>query len=335
MFTSIIIPHYNLAPELLKRCIDSILSIGLPEEEYEIIIIDDGSLEPPRWIKKTYPHTNIKVEEHTHGCLGAARNHGIEAAQGTYIQFVDADDTLQNNGTMQQCIDTLKREKPDILRFNYKRCIEGQNIATTSKRQKVRFGNTISGASFMEHNNLSGGSWCYFIKKEFINKKGIRFTTGIYHEDEEFNTIAHFHAQTLIESDAQLYNYHIRAGSIIQSKSKEIIEKRLGDSLKVIERLATFKALTNEHSNNIQKRAIKRKLTTLAVDFIVNNLYAGKTAEEIHTLCNNKLAPLMLYPITEGNYGVKFKIFRKLANNKTGLQLLRLLVPTRYTPCDK
>ncbi len=333
MLLTIVIPHYNLAQELLKRCIDSIIALHLPAEEHEIIVVDDGSATPPRWITTTYPGTNIRLEEHTHGGLGSARNHGIEAAKGTFIQFVDADDTLHNNNTMQQCIEVLKHEHPDILRFRYKLCDDSHN--TSSKKEKAHFGNTISGAIFMAHNNLPGSACCYFIKKSFLDKKEIRFSTNTYHEDEEFSTIAHFHAQALIESDAHIYNYHTRADSIVHNSSVASIEKRLNDCLKITEQLATFKALTHEHSNSIQKKGIKRKLTTLAVDFIVNNLYAGKKGKDIHDACKKHLTPLMLYPIARGNYGIKFKIFRILANSRIGLQLLRLLVPTRYKTGNK
>ncbi len=334
MQLSIIIPHYNLPAKLLKRCIDSILSIGLPQESYEIIIIDDGSQEPPRWTNRAYPQSNIRMEEHTHGGLGAARNHGIEAAQGTYILFVDADDTLQNNGTLQQCIERLKQERPDILRFEQKACPDNR-YTPHCKKQKARFGNTISGAVYMSTNNLRGSACSYFIKKEFLDKRGILFTTDIYHEDEEFSTIAHYHAQTLIDSNAHLYNYHTRENSITQNRSKASIEKRLGDSLKIIIKLATFRASTQEQSNSIQKKAIARKLATLTADFVVNSLRSGKKAKEIRNTCIGNLAPLALYPIKGGNYGIKFKIFRTLANSTIGLHLLRLLVPTQFKPNDK
>ena len=330
MLLSIIIPNYNLPSELLQRCIDSILSQNIANDEYEIIIVDDGSQAPPRWIKTQYGASNITLIEHTHQGLGGARNKGIELAKGKYIQFIDGDDTLQNSTAMQQCLDKLKRENADILRYEYRRIHDTQQNNNRKTKQKVHFGNTISGAAYMANNNLRGSACCYFIKKELIDRKNIRFTPGIYHEDEEFTAITHFYAQTLIESNAHIYNYSIRENSITNNNTTTKVEKRLKDSLTILEKLATFRAHTNEHSNSIQKKALQRKLTTLTVDIIINHLYAGKKAEEINDLCKKRLTTLMLYPIANNPYGIKFKLFRQLANNPIGLYILRAIIPTRH-----
>lgn len=331
MYLSIVIPHYNLPQTLLKRCLDSILAIGLPTEEYEIIIVDDGSDNPPYWIKGTYAANNIKLIESNHNCQGAARNIGIDIAKGLYIQFIDADDTLQCNNVIEQCIKILQKEHPDILRFGYKVCHKDTTTGT-KKETKAKFGNTISGAAYMERNNLPASVCCYFINRELLLKKNIRFTHDIYHEDEEFSTIVHYHAQTLVECDAVIYNYCIRKSSTITTRSAANVEKRLADRMTVLERLATFRAATSTQSNSIQRKALQRKLTTLVVDTIVNHLRAGKSARQIHDLCTSRITPLMLYPLAEGDYGCKFKIFRRLANSKAGLHLLRLIVPSTQKP---
>lgn len=334
MFLSIVIPHYNLSQALLKRCIDSILAINMPIESYEIIIVDDGSAMPPRWINSTYSSGNIRLIESEHGNLGAARNRGIEEAQGEYIQFVDADDALHPSNAMQQCMEKLKEEHPDILRFKYKIC-PAYKASKSMQQQRVKFGNTTSGALHMASKNLTASVCSYFVRKKLLDKKGIRFTTGIYHEDEEFSTIAHFHAKTLIESNAHIYNYCIRNSSITTDNNSATIEKRLGDRMTVLEKLATFKAVTNEQSNTIQKKALRRKLTTLVVDMIINMLRAGKSATQIHTTCTEHITPLMLYPIPSGNYGLKFNIFRLLANSKRGLHILRFLLSSTHKPATK
>ncbi len=329
MFLSIVIPHYNLPQTLLKRCIDSISATELPPDCYEIIIIDDGSATPPRWVNETYPTLDIKLIENKHNCQGAARNTGIDTAKGEYIQFVDADDTLQNNNAMQQCMEILEQERPDILRFNYRTCPKYK----AEKRRvlkNTKFGNTISGAVYMAENNLPASVCCYFTKKELLTKKEIRFTHGLYHEDEEFSTIVHFHAKTLIESNAPIYNYCIRRNSTTTATTNDMVEKRLKDRMTVLKKLSAFRETAN--SNSIQKKALRRKLTTLTVDFIINHLFAGNSATKIYNLCTEHLAPFMLYPIEKGDFGYKFKIFRKLANSKTGLRILRLIVPSYNKP---
>ena len=85
MFLSIVIPHYNLPLELLERCIASIVQQGIATEDYEIIIVDDESQEPPMWLEDTFPGVNIRLIKAKHGGPGAARNRGMDEAKGTYI----------------------------------------------------------------------------------------------------------------------------------------------------------------------------------------------------------------------------------------------------------
>ena len=327
MLLSIIVPHYNLTQELLKRCIDSILALQIPTEEYEIIIVDDGSATPPLWIREAYPLPHIRLIECPHGGPGAARNNGIKIALGKYLIFLDSDDTLRNSDAMQQCLAKLRKENPDILRYRYKQIPEGE-LPGTRKHQKVHFGNTISGAAYMASNNLPGSSSCYFIKRELIENKGLGYTPGIYHEDDEYTTKAHFYAKTLIDSDALIYNYHIRKDSITRSQTPDDIAKREQDHLTVINNLCTFRALTLEHSNSIQKRALHRKLTMLAADYIIKCMHNGKEPKDTYKTCQNKLTTVALYPFIKHDYGIKYNIFCKLANSITGLRILRLLIPT-------
>lgn len=325
MFLSIIIPVYNLPKELLKECIESIIALGADIGDYEIIVSDDGSAEPPVWIEEEYTEFPIKLLINRHGCLGAARNHGIEAARGQYIQFVDGDDTLIYSNAMQQCVAVLHKESPDILRFNLTR----EKPTKGKKRKKrVKFSNTISGALFMQENNLPGSACSYFIKRELLETKALRFSTGIYHEDEEFSTIAHYHAKTLISSNAVLYHYRQRESSITGKKEKAATEKRLSDRMAILSKVATFRKEHESSSNSIQKRALQRKLSTLAADAIINYIQAGKSSRDTHAMCMQQLAPHSLYPLT-GNYSIKYRIFKALAGSLTGIRILRLIIPTR------
>ena len=330
MFLSIIIPHYNIPCELLERCLRSIAASGLNSNEYEIIIIDDASATPPTWA--TVLGTNIKLYINEHSGPGGARNKGIEVAEGEYIMFVDADDRLFNNGEIQQCIDKIKAERPHILRYKY--LIEQSGETQNPKGRKIKFSNTISGASFMRERNLPGSPCTYFFRRELAVKKNIRFPENIFHEDEEFNTILHFHAQTLIESNATLYCYCIRKGSTTANKSKEFERKRISDFIHIVERIHRFAQDNSYKSNTIQQRAIAHKLDTLTVDAILNMMYAGMRAKEIKRICKEKLRPLGLYPLRKASYSLKYRIFRAIANTTPGIYLLRTLLP-KHKPAKR
>ena len=86
---SIIIPAYNAAVTL-PRCLDSVK--GQPD--CEILLIDDGSADETAAIAAKYGE-NIRILRTEHRGVSAARNRGLDLAQGEYILFLDADDTLE------------------------------------------------------------------------------------------------------------------------------------------------------------------------------------------------------------------------------------------------
>lgn len=329
MFLSIIIPHYNLPRELLERCIASITQLEMATDDYEIIVVDDGSDTPPLWVEAAYPGTNVRLITAAHGGPGAARNYGIEEAKGTYIEFVDADDALIPGDSYKQCIDELRTEKPQILHFNYRITPPGK-APLTKRNKQVTFSNTISGAKYMQEFNLPGSPCLYFARRELIIEKNIRFPKNILHEDEEFNTILHFHARTLVHSNAVLYNYCTREGSTTANTSSEFEAKRINDMLCVIEHLAQFRK-TQQNCNAQQKKGFEHKFTMLGVDAIRNMLRNGMSAKEIIKTCNERLTPLGIYPLPQAKYSVKYRTFRRLANSERGMKVLRMFTPSKKT----
>ena len=327
MLLSIVIPHYNLPKGMLKRCIDSIIDQAIPKERYEIIIIDDGSSEAPVWINDEYKEENIRLINNDHGGPGCARNTGIEEVHGKYIQFVDADDYLLKNRQLPQCLEFLESESPQILRFKY--IVKTDDQPTENKERRIWFSNTISGAIYMRDYNLPGSPCTYFFQKKLAQEYNIRFTPNIFHEDEEFNTILHYHAQTLVDSNAELYCYRIREGSTTANKSKEFEEKRIENIFTIIERIANFKGRNASRANKIQSEAINHKLHMLSVDVIMNMMFDNRSATDIYDNCVSHLKPLGLFPLPYAKYSLKYRIFRLFANNRPGMLILRLIIPRK------
>ena len=91
---SIIIPVYN-AEKYLSETIKS--AINQTWENKEIIIIDDGSTDQSFFIAKSYENDWIKVFHQENKGASSARNYGLRQAKGEYIQFLDADDLLNQD----------------------------------------------------------------------------------------------------------------------------------------------------------------------------------------------------------------------------------------------
>ena len=96
---SVVVPVYNRA-HVVGNAIDSILSQDF--EQFEIIIVDDGSSDNIAAAVARYDDARIRFARQPNRGASAARNHGIDLARGRYIAFLDSDDTFlpHHLGTM-------------------------------------------------------------------------------------------------------------------------------------------------------------------------------------------------------------------------------------------
>ena len=91
---SIIVPVYN-SEKTLKKCIDSIL--GQTLQDFELILVDDGSADSSLRICKEYSYlNNLRVISQPNGGVSKARNTGISVAKGEWLCFVDSDDYIES-----------------------------------------------------------------------------------------------------------------------------------------------------------------------------------------------------------------------------------------------
>lgn len=98
MKLSIIIPVYN-SEKYITCCLESLLVQEMSANEYEIIIVNDGSTDSGGLIARDYTerHSNIHLFNQKNKGVGTARNKGIELAKGDYIYFIDPDDYIAIN----------------------------------------------------------------------------------------------------------------------------------------------------------------------------------------------------------------------------------------------
>ena len=91
MFFSIILPTFNRA-HLLERAVKSVISQSF--EDWELFIIDDGSIDNTESIARQLCKGGVRVRYHHSENKGAAaaRNLGCSLASGSYLTFLDSDD---------------------------------------------------------------------------------------------------------------------------------------------------------------------------------------------------------------------------------------------------
>ena len=96
MLISVIVPAYNVENKI-KRCLDGLVNQTF--DKYEIIVVDDGSIDKTEVVCKEFAKRCDKVRyiRKENGGVSSARNIGIKLAKGDYIAFVDSDDYVSKD----------------------------------------------------------------------------------------------------------------------------------------------------------------------------------------------------------------------------------------------
>lgn len=238
---SIIVPVYNVS-KYLAKCLDSLLFQDLQFNEYEIIVVNDGSTDNSEEISRQYEekYSNIKVVCQENQGLSGARNTGIKLSNGKYIQFVDSDDYLEPN-VLRTLVDKMETDNLEVLRFNYQNVNENYEVYEPYKEHKpyVDYRDEVcDGLTFLTERL---GYACYavqfLIKSELLKKEGNTFKSGIYFEDTEWTPRILTQAKRVTSTDLMVYNYLLRQGSITNSVSIEKKRKVLEDKMQLVSSL--------------------------------------------------------------------------------------------------
>ena len=114
-FLSIIIPLYNK-----QKCILKTLNSVLTQDynDYEIIIVDDGSTDDSVAVIKGLLNNQIHLYQKENGGPSSARNYGVRMAQGKWVLFLDADDTLDIDALAFVTKVIKKHRLADVYCFN-------------------------------------------------------------------------------------------------------------------------------------------------------------------------------------------------------------------------
>lgn len=233
LLLSLIVPIYKVEP-YLRKCIDSLLAQDLSSEEYEIILVDDGSPDDCGKIADEYAAKfgNIRTIHQENGGLSVARNTGIFAAQGKYIQFVDSDDYLEPD-VLASLVGRAERDDLDVLRFNYRNVNERYEEYEPNKESRPYMDYSVTICGGLEFLNERLGYACYavqFLIKTSIVKEDL-FKENILFEDTQWTPRMLRKAQKVSSTPDVIYNYLSRGGSITKAedigKQRKLIESKL------------------------------------------------------------------------------------------------------------
>ncbi|MBQ9178990.1 MAG: glycosyltransferase [Prevotella sp.] len=302
---SFIVACYNIPTTMLEECIDSIVGLSIGDDEREIIVVDDGSDVPVSNILGNY-RDKIFVIRKDNGGLSDARNCGLKAAHGKFIQFVDSDDYLLKEG-YETCIDFLRANNPDMLMFNF---TSGTGCGSKTAKSKM-----MSGTHYLMHYNMKAAACCYIFRKDILG--GLRFHKGILHEDEEFTPQLILRAKKLMLTEITAYYYRIRENSITTSTDSKTIGKRINDIVSVIEKL---KVLCSNLTGN-ERTAMERRVAQLSMDAVYNCMTDSTDYREACSR-TDMMTKKNILPLPVRTYTMKYILFSMATHCAAGHRMM-------------
>ncbi|MGM9607800.1 MAG: glycosyltransferase family 2 protein [Oscillospiraceae bacterium] len=217
---SMIVPVYN-AQAYLPDTLESLRSQTYPD--LEILLIDDGSTDDSgklcRQMARKDPRFRILSQENQG--VSAARNHGLDQAQGMYIQFADADDLLVPEATAT-FVHTAESTGCDLAVSWFYRVQKERSIA----RGHIKGERVMTRREFAEEmvkapaNYYYGVLWNKFFRRTLIEANRLRFDTQIsWCEDFLFNLEYLQFARLIATIPQPLYSYIKRPGSLVTTQA--------------------------------------------------------------------------------------------------------------------
>lgn len=237
MKVSIIIPVYNVA-DYIERSLES--ALDQTYKDIEVVLVDDcgtdNSMEVAQTLLKTHPRASVAsiiVHEKNRG-LSAARNTGVEHANGDYVYFLDSDDEMHPS-CIELMMEPVADMKPDFVIADYE--VKGTDTPYPPlrlARGPLRSNERILMSYLNEDWYMM--AWNKLVKRQFLNDHQLTFKEGLLHEDNLWSfQLACLAESAFVVSDTT-YIYYIQEGSITQKPTL----KNFKSYLRIIDNMEAF-----------------------------------------------------------------------------------------------
>ena len=188
---SVVVPVFRPGPSF-DDLVASLDRQSLDPAAFEVILCDDGSGEPTgarlAEVARTRPNVRVLSLAHS-GWPGMPRNHGVDVARGTYVQFVDQDDYLFD-GALESLCDYADLHSSDV--------VVGKEVGIGRSLPSRIFRRDIPRATLGKDPLLEMLTPHKLFRTSFLRANGIRFPEGrVRLEDHLFVMRAYFAASTI------------------------------------------------------------------------------------------------------------------------------------------
>ena len=217
---SIIVPAYN-AEEYLERCIASMANQNFPYDEYEVIVVNDGSTDGTLDLLNDLclKYSFLRYVTTVNGGLSRARNRGIKESVGEYLLFVDSDDSIRSN-LLTQIYDELVKEELDMMLMDYLYLDSNGNPLKKPLNIDCHTSQLVEGKKFLLECKYYPMVWAYAYRRSFLLKNKLEMIP-IWHEDEEFTPRAIYFAKRIKYLSLVFYNYFQNKNSFMMKYNED------------------------------------------------------------------------------------------------------------------
>lgn len=256
---SIIIPAYNVE-KYIGECLNSILSQSY--ENYEVLVIDDGSSDSTVQMIKWYieKDSRVKLLQQKNAGPSRTRNTGIECASGDYILFMDSDDVYKTSDALGMI--AKKCDDVDVVAYGWEEFDETGLLDTMMEFPAVTYEaedlkddysqKKYSGVEYLEksleyEHQYAWYCWRYAFKTAFWKEHGFEFKNGYKYEDVSLVPWVVLKAKTIVCVREILYRYRInRTGAITMDRSAKTDLDYLDVITQNVKRACEFKGDLSE-----------------------------------------------------------------------------------------
>ncbi|MDR1375539.1 MAG: glycosyltransferase [Holosporaceae bacterium] len=271
---SVIVPVYN-GGALLSRCLDSLTNQTL--KNIEIICVNDGSTDNSREILERYAtkDSRIKILHQENLGQGTARNVGMDAANGEYLGFVDADDWIELD-YFEKLYRAARKHNVEIACCGIIR----KYPSFRTKKKLTLAEERVYSLTLEKYQITETPRKCYVYNKIYkrseIEKHQLRFPEGVFFEDIPFTIRALYYLKTLVTVPDTVYFYWVNH----KSTTRDMGDKKQHDLLAA--RKDFIKFSRRHHINCEENHYIKKKITYKFLGMPLLKIYQWKTIEKYY-----------------------------------------------------
>lgn len=219
---SVIVPVYN-AEQTLRRCVTSILEQQFTD--LELLLVDDGSTDASGEICDEFAAQDARVTvlHQENAGVSAARNHALDQANGTYLQFLDSDDWITPDAT-RSLVRAAETHHCDLVIADFYRVV-GERLSRKGDIDEDGLLTREEYAAHMMENPADfyyGVLWNKLYRRELVERYQLRMDPDIsWCEDFLFNLEYIRRADRFYALSVPIY-YYVKTRGSLASQSLSI-----------------------------------------------------------------------------------------------------------------